>query len=112
EGQQVHFSVVDRGCGIPRREQKNVFQKFYRIDDSLSRDVEGSGLGLAIVRHVATGHGGRVDLVSAPGVGSTFTLVLPLPSARQLQRLKVERSQQQTTPRTTLGANPVSATHS
>ncbi len=78
DGKSLRLSVKDNGIGIPVREHSRVFQKFYRIDDRLSREVEGSGLGLAIVRHVALGHGGRVELDSAPGKGSTFTIVLPL----------------------------------
>ncbi len=73
----LRLAVADDGIGIPKREHKNIFQKFYRINDLLSRDVEGSGLGLAIVRHVALAHGGRVEVESEPGVGSTFTVVLP-----------------------------------
>ncbi|RYE92288.1 MAG: two-component sensor histidine kinase [Myxococcales bacterium] len=73
----VLISVSDNGHGIDRREHKRIFEKFYRIDDRLAREREGSGLGLAIVTHVLRAHGGRIDLDSAPGRGSTFTLVLP-----------------------------------
>lgn len=84
EGRHLRFSVIDNGIGIPKREHKNIFQKFYRANDLLSRDVEGSGLGLAIVRHVALGHGGRVEVDSEPGQGSTFTIVIPLAEADEL----------------------------
>ncbi|MFP6687453.1 MAG: ATP-binding protein [Polyangiaceae bacterium] len=77
DGRWVRISVSDKGCGIPRLEHSRVFQRFYRVDDRLSRDLEGSGLGLAIVRHVVQAHGGRVELDSEPGHGSTFSLVLP-----------------------------------
>ncbi|MSP24900.1 MAG: sensor histidine kinase [Myxococcales bacterium] len=77
-GKVVRISIADRGIGIAVPEHHRIFQKFYRVDDRLSRDVEGSGLGLAIVRHVALGHGGTVEVASAPGKGSTFTLVLPV----------------------------------
>ena len=73
----VRVSVHDNGVGIPRSEHRRIFQKFYRVDERLSRDLEGSGLGLAIVRHVAQGHGGRIEVESSPGAGSTFTIVLP-----------------------------------
>jgi len=73
----LRVSVTDHGIGIPRREHRAIFQKFYRVDERLSSSVEGSGLGLAIVRHVMAGHGGRVEVDSEPGEGSTFTLVLP-----------------------------------
>jgi two-component system phosphate regulon sensor histidine kinase PhoR len=58
-------------------EHRRIFEKFYRIDDRLSRTKEGSGLGLAIVKHVARAHRARVVVDSAPGKGSTFALVLP-----------------------------------
>ena len=73
----VRISVSDRGRGIPRSEHRRIFQKFYRVDERLSRAVEGSGLGLAMVQHIAQGHGGRVELESEVNRGSTFTLVLP-----------------------------------
>jgi two-component system phosphate regulon sensor histidine kinase PhoR len=81
----VRLSVSDDGIGIPIDQHKLVFQKFYRVDELLSRDIEGSGLGLAIVRHIALAHGGRVELESAPGTGSTFTVVLPRATHKQLE---------------------------
>ena len=84
DGRELRWSVTDNGIGISQREHTRIFQKFYRADDRLSRAVEGSGLGLAIVRHVALGHGGRVEVDSAPGKGSTFTIVLPLPDSQAL----------------------------
>lgn len=77
DARHVRIAVSDRGVGIPKSEHGRIFQKFYRVDDRLAREIEGSGLGLAIVRHVAHAHGGRVEVDSAPGEGSTFTLVLP-----------------------------------
>lgn len=76
---EVRVEVTDNGAGIERREQKRIFEKFYRIDDRLSRQREGSGLGLTIVQHVMAAHAGRVEVDSEPGRGSTFSLVLPLP---------------------------------
>jgi two-component system phosphate regulon sensor histidine kinase PhoR len=73
---RVRISVKDNGGGIPHAEHKRIFQKFYRVDDSLARQKEGSGLGLAIVEHIVRAHGGRIDLESAPGKGSTFSLIL------------------------------------
>jgi two-component system phosphate regulon sensor histidine kinase PhoR len=83
----VRISVSDNGPGIPLSEHKRIFQKFYRVDDRLSREREGSGLGLAIVKHVMRAHRGGVELDSAPGEGSTFTLVIP-----KMSREKVRRS--------------------
>jgi two-component system phosphate regulon sensor histidine kinase PhoR len=73
----VRVKVTDNGAGIPVAEHKRIFQKFYRVDDRLSREREGSGLGLAIVKHVMKAHRGRVELESHPGRGSTFCLVIP-----------------------------------
>jgi two-component system phosphate regulon sensor histidine kinase PhoR len=74
----LEITVRDNGKGIARNEHKRIFEKFYRIDDLLSRQQEGSGLGLAIVQHVMKAHRGKVEVDSAPGKGSAFTLVLPL----------------------------------
>ena len=77
DDKHVRIAVIDQGIGIARREHRRIFDKFYRANELLSSDVEGSGLGLAIVRHVVQAHGGRVELESEVGKGSTFTLVLP-----------------------------------
>jgi two-component system, OmpR family, phosphate regulon sensor histidine kinase PhoR len=74
---EVLLSVTDNGPGIARPEQRRIFDKFYRIDDRLSRRRDGSGLGLAIVKHIVRAHHGRVSLESAAGKGSTFTITLP-----------------------------------
>ena len=76
---RVLLSVSDRGIGIPRSEHRRIFEKFYRVESSLVHTTKGSGLGLALVQHITEAHGGRVELVSAPGEGSTFTLSLPVP---------------------------------
>lgn len=74
---QVVIAVVDQGIGIAESELDRVFERFYRSDRARSRATGGTGLGLAIVKHIATNHGGRVDVVSTLGEGSTFTLRLP-----------------------------------
>ena len=74
----LRISVRDHGIGIAPSEQKKIFEKFYRVGSGLVHDIKGSGLGLSIVQHVAQAHGGRVDVQSEPGAGSTFTIVLPL----------------------------------
>jgi signal transduction histidine kinase len=73
--------VADRGIGIARNEQSKIFEKFYRAGDPLVHTTKGSGLGLSLVRHIAHAHGGDVEVESAPGTGSRFTLTLPLESA-------------------------------
>jgi signal transduction histidine kinase len=74
---EVTVSVTDRGIGIPAREQKRVFEKFVRLETGLVHDVKGAGLGLSLVDQIVRAHGGRVEVTSAPGEGSTFTLVFP-----------------------------------
>jgi signal transduction histidine kinase len=81
ERDRVLISIADRGVGIPKAEQRRIFEKFYRVETSLVHTTKGSGLGLALVQHIAEAHGGRVEVVSAPGEGSTFTLVLPVTPA-------------------------------
>ncbi|HSJ28032.1 MAG TPA: ATP-binding protein [Acidimicrobiia bacterium] len=79
-GDTVRVMVRDTGVGIPQRSLSRVFERFYRVDDARSRQTGGTGLGLAIVKHVAETHGGSVSVESELGVGSTFHLVLPLPT--------------------------------
>lgn len=69
------FWVTDRGPGIPSTEHRRIFERFRR---ATPRRTGGAGLGLAIVRAIAEAHRGRVDVESAPGTGSTFTLVVPV----------------------------------
>jgi len=76
------LSVADEGIGIPRDEQKRIFEKFYRVGRSETQGRRGSGVGLALVRHVAEAHGGRVTVESGPGAGSRFTLWIPLAAPR------------------------------
>jgi two-component system phosphate regulon sensor histidine kinase PhoR len=74
---EVAISVTDNGEGIAKPEHRRIFEKFYRVDDRLSRSRQGSGLGLAIVNHVARAHRARVTVDSTQGKGSTFTILLP-----------------------------------
>jgi two-component system, OmpR family, sensor histidine kinase SenX3 len=77
DSDRVEISVADHGIGIAADEVDRVFERFYRSDRARSRETGGTGLGLAIVKHIATNHGGRVEVASTLGGGSTFTLRLP-----------------------------------
>jgi two-component system phosphate regulon sensor histidine kinase PhoR len=74
---EIEIRVRDRGCGIAREHLPRIFERFYRVDKSRSRESGGTGLGLAIVKHIMQLHGGRAAVQSAPGEGSTFSLFLP-----------------------------------
>jgi signal transduction histidine kinase len=82
----VNLEVVDRGIGIPAKEQPKIFEKFYRVGDPLVHNTKGSGLGLALVRHIVQAHGGEVTVESSPGRGSKFIISLPVVAASELQQ--------------------------
>ena len=77
EDDWIEIDVTDQGIGIAPHDVDRIFERFYRADQARSRSTGGTGLGLAIVKHIATNHGGRVDVSSTLGGGSTFTLRLP-----------------------------------
>jgi signal transduction histidine kinase len=77
EDGRVAIRVSDRGVGVPVAEQPFVFDPFFRGAAAADSAVKGTGVGLALVRHVAEAHGGEVRLESAPGEGSTFSILLP-----------------------------------
>ena len=79
-GSEAGLSVTDAGPGIPPAAVPRVFDRFYRVDAARSRAEGGSGLGLAICREIVEAHGGRIWVESAPGKGSTFSLLLPAPA--------------------------------
>jgi heavy metal sensor kinase len=80
EGQMAVVAITDTGVGIPAEDIPFIFERFYRVDKSRSRAEGGSGLGLAICRHIAEAHGGRIEVESQVGAGSTFSVWLPLQS--------------------------------
>ncbi len=77
-GDLIEISVTDQGIGIAEPDLARVFERFYRVDPARSRLTGGTGLGLSIVKHIALNHGGDVKVWSKVGVGSTFTLLLPI----------------------------------
>ena len=77
DGEDVRLTVADNGIGIPGDELDRIFERFYRVDPARARTTGGTGLGLSIVKHVAASNGGTVEVWSEPGLGSSFTLVLP-----------------------------------
>ena len=70
----VVLSVKDTGIGIPAEHQIRIFERFYRVDKSHSKETGGTGLGMAIVKHAAQYHNARINLQSAPGIGTTITI--------------------------------------
>ncbi len=74
----VIFAVADNGVGIVASEQKRIFRKFYRVDQSLARETGGCGLGLSIVESIVRAHGGEIRVASTVGQGSTFSIILPV----------------------------------
>lgn len=69
--------VEDNGIGIPKEDQPRIFERFYRVDKSHSREIGGTGLGLSIVKHAVLIHNGSIDLKSAPGEGTKITIHFP-----------------------------------
>ncbi|MGD2174112.1 MAG: HAMP domain-containing sensor histidine kinase [Candidatus Brocadiaceae bacterium] len=78
---RVCLEVEDNGPGMPRRAARKVFDRFYQVDTSLSRETGGCGLGLSIVKFIVDAHGGTIEVDTAPGEGSTFTVRLPAAAA-------------------------------
>jgi signal transduction histidine kinase len=81
DGGRIALYVSDTGIGIAEEHLSKVFDVFYQVDGSSTREYGGAGLGLAIVRSFVEAHGGEVQVRSTPGVGSTFTMVFPLRAA-------------------------------
>jgi len=77
QNQHVAISVRDKGPGIPASERRSIFRKFVRGSAAAAANVRGSGVGLAMVRHIVAAHGGAIRVASEPGMGSTFTILLP-----------------------------------
>jgi two-component system, OmpR family, phosphate regulon sensor histidine kinase PhoR len=76
-GNRTRIEVADTGLGIPKNDIPRIFERFYRVDKSRSRQKGGSGLGLAIVKHIIEAHGEAIDVMSTEGAGSVFGFSLP-----------------------------------
>jgi two-component system phosphate regulon sensor histidine kinase PhoR len=74
---QTFVEITDKGIGISPKDQKAVFDKFYRVTNGEVHNVKGTGLGLSLVKYIVDSHKGKIDLMSAEGVGSTFRLSFP-----------------------------------
>ncbi len=68
------LTVRDTGIGIPKEHQDRIFERFYRVDKSRSKQTGGTGLGLAIVKHITERHGARIELSSRAGAGTEITV--------------------------------------
>ena len=82
EGQMAVIAISDTGIGIPSEDMPFIFDRFYRVGKSRSHAEGGSGLGLAICRRIAEAHGGKIEVESQVGAGSTFSVWLPLHSSK------------------------------
>jgi two-component system phosphate regulon sensor histidine kinase PhoR len=86
----IHLTVTDRGVGIPKEEQRRIFEGFYRAKAAIDLGRRGSGLGLSLVQHIMHSHGGRIELKSSPGEGSSFVLVFPLRTAQDRELIDTD----------------------
>lgn len=98
--EQIAISVIDTGIGISAAKQEHIFDAFYQVDNSNSRVYGGTGLGLSIVRELTTLLGGKVEIRSEEGTGSTFTVFLPvhLRDQRFVQEVRLNTLPQTTSP--------------
>ncbi len=81
----ARIAVIDSGIGIPAAHLPRVFDRFYRVDLSRSRDADGTGLGLAICRSIVEAHRGQIRVMSDPGKGCEFTVELPIDSSTPIE---------------------------
>jgi len=91
KNEKVFIYVLDTGIGIPEEHINRVFERFFRVDKSRSKERRGTGLGLAIVKHIMEGHNTEVEVKSVAGQGSEFSFELPLGKREHLA--KAEQSE-------------------
>jgi signal transduction histidine kinase len=87
-GDYVYLEVEDSGIGIPAAEQSRLFERFFRAAAATERAIPGTGLGLAIVKAIVEAHAGAIEVISAPGKGTTFRVELPLREARTAEAVE------------------------
>ena len=92
DNEVVQFRIADTGPGIPKEDQEHLFQKFYRVDNSITRTVGGTGLGLYICRKIVELYGGRIWVESEVGQGSTFYINLPRLDSAQASQLQSQQN--------------------
>ena len=92
-GARVEVILRDHGAGIPRGEERRIFQKFYRAHRGGERGAPGVGMGLAICREIVEAHGGEITAANAPGGGAVFTFFLPLEEKKEAKSCLVEANQ-------------------
>jgi PAS domain S-box-containing protein len=95
--EEISLSVEDTGVGIAPEEQERIFDAFYQVENIQTRHVGGTGLGLAIVNRIVEAHGGRLEVESQPGKGSTFTVHLPI-ARTQTAELREEQPRAESRP--------------
>ncbi len=85
DAETIQLSVTDNGLGIPEDKQDKIFTRFYQADDSAMRQYGGTGIGLSLVKELTELMGGEIRFSSKPGVGTSFTIILPVEQARQVE---------------------------
>jgi signal transduction histidine kinase len=93
ERELLRISVQDQGIGMDAKELKNIFRKFYRTTKAEASGEVGTGIGLSIVEQIVTHHGGRMEVESAPGVGSTFTIIVPAQAHARSESMSVREAE-------------------
>lgn len=107
DNDHVYISVKDTGIGIPAEDLPHLFQKFYRVDNSDTREIGGTGLGLYLARHLAEALGGHLNVTSVYGEGSTFTIDLPRVAKEAADQAAQQSPQAPPAPETSPTATPI-----
>ena len=89
--QGSNLGIKDKGKGIPKNDRKRIFERFYRVDKSRSKQRGGTGLGLAIVKHIMEGHNSKIKLSSKTNIGSEFSFNLKLAKKGKIKKKKISK---------------------